>query len=205
MKEKLTFFSIKLKLSAKTVGWVLSRWRYALLAIVTAFLFFELIYWMFNLGVLFTILGSGGVSITEKINVLLSPLGSVATSSGVYVASLMVILSLLQGINIAVLAFTMRYQQKTDPSLLGGSTFVGLLALIGLGCPACGTSLITPVVALFVSTSAVAVSEKIMLVVLPLAITIGLYGIYVLGLRASAARANLNMNSALSKKEREEN
>lgn len=199
MKEKLTFFGIKLKLSAKTVGWVLSRWRYTLLALAVAFLFFELIYWMFNLEVLFTILGSSGVSITEKIDVLLSPLGSVAASSGVYVASLMVILSLLQGINIAVLAFTMRHQQKTDPSLLGGSTFIGLLALIGLGCPACGTSLITPVVALFVSTSAVAVSEKIMLVVLPLAITIGLYGIYVLGLRASAARANLKTSNALDK------
>ena len=200
MKEKLSFFGIKLKLSAKTVGWVLSRWRYALLALVTAFLFFELIYWMFNLEVLFTILGSSGVSIVEKINVLLSPLGSIAASSGTYVASLMVILSLLQGVNIAVLAFTMRHQQKTDPSLLGGSTFVGLLALIGLGCPACGTSLITPVVALFVSTSAVAISEKIMLVVLPLAIIVGLYGIYVLGLRASSAKASLNMNSALGKK-----
>lgn len=202
MKEKLSFFGIKLKLSAKTVGWVLSRWRYALLALVTAFLFFELIYWMFSLEVLFTILSSSGVSIVEKINVLLSPLGSIAAraSSGTYVASLMVILSLLQGVNIAVLAFTMRHQQKTDPSLLGGSTFVGLLALIGLGCPACGTSLITPVVALFVSTSAVAISEKIMLVVLPLAIIVGLYGIYVLGLRASSAKASLNMNSALGKK-----
>lgn len=190
MKDKLSFFGIKLKLSLQTIGWVLSKWQYALLALATAFLFFELIYWMFNFGVLFTILGSGGVSVAEKINVLMSPIGSIVTSSGAFVASLMVVLSLLQGINIAVLTFTIRHQKKIDPSLLGGSTFVGLLALIGLGCPACGTSLITPVVALFVSTSAVAISEKIMLVILPIAIIIGLYGIYILGLRAATAKAN---------------
>ncbi len=194
MNPKLALLITKVKLSFNTVGWVLAKWRYALLALVTAFLFFELIYWMFNLGILFTILGSGGVSVIEKINVLLSPIQSITSTNGIFVALLMVILSILQGVNIAVLAFTMRHQQKVDPTLLGGSTLVGLLALIGLGCPACGTSLITPVVALFVSTSAVAISEKIMLVMLPLAIIIGLYGIYVLGLRASTARAQQQMS-----------
>lgn len=200
MQKKLSFFGTKLKLSLHTVGWVLSQWRYSLLAFATAVLFFELIYWMFNLSVIITILGSNSVSVVEKINVLMSPIGSIVTSSGSFVALLMIILSLLQGINIAVLVFTIRHQKKVDPSLLGGSTFVGLLALIGLGCPACGTSLITPVVAIFVSTSAIVISEKIMLAVLPIAIIVGLYGIYVLGLRAATAKINYKANTTFIKK-----
>jgi len=188
MKATLRFLSVKLKLSVKTLLWLLAQWRYSLLACIVAVLFFELMYWLFNLSVLGIILGSGNVSFTEKVSVLLSPFHSVAAASGVFLFILMVLVSLTQGIAIASLAYIFRHQRAIDPGLIGGSSAVSLLALLGLGCPACGTSLLTPIVAIFVSGSAVAVSERIMNILLPFAFLAGLYGLYAVGLKLANVR-----------------
>jgi hypothetical protein len=173
----------------------LSRWRYAVLATLVAILFFEFIFWMFNMPVLTIILTSGNLSIIDKLNVLASPIKSINSISGTFVVVMMLILAVVQGISIAELTYTIRHQKKIDSKLIGGSSLVGLLAIIGLGCPACGTSLLTPIVALFVSSSAVAVSEKITAIALPLAIIIGIYGLYVIGLKAASARAHHMQNN----------
>lgn len=102
----------------------------------------------------------------------------------------MITLAIVQGLSLAALVYAIRHQPKTDGKMLGGSAFVGLLAVIGLGCPACGTSLITPIVAIFLSSSAVAVSEQIATIALPLATAVGLYGLYVIGLRLSTIKAS---------------
>ena len=190
MKSRLRLFRVKLTLSLKTLWWLFLQWRYLALSMLAAVAFFELIYWMFNLAVLQTIMTSPGLSVLEKLSVLVSPLSALKEASGALTLILMVLLALLQGLNIAALTYTMRHQQKVDAQILSGSTFTGLLAAIGLGCPSCGTSLLTPVIALFVSTgSATQISEQLTLWMLPLAIIISLYGLYVLGLRAATARA----------------
>lgn len=189
MKQKLKFFITKLQLSMRTIGWVLTQWRYALLATAFAILFFELIYWLFNLSVLTTILTSGNVTPLEKLEVLASPVQAIASAEGMTTALLILILAIIQGINLAVLTYTIKHQPKVDQKLVGGSTVVTFLAVLGLGCPACGTSLITPIVAVFVSGSAVAVSEKIAAIVTPIALLVALYGMYVVGLRAATIRA----------------
>ncbi len=192
MRHMLSFTLIKLRLSAKNLGWLLSRWQYSVLASIVALLFFELMYWLFNLSVLGIILGSGNVTLAEKVAVLASPFHAIAAASGTSMLILMLLVSLVQGISIAALAYVFRHQKTIDPSLVGGSSVVGLLAVLGLGCPACGTSLLTPIVAIFVSGSAVAVSERIMLVLLPFALIIGLYGLYVVGLKVANARVAAN-------------
>ncbi len=186
---KLSFLRLKLILSAKTVWWVLGQWRYALLALVVALAFFELIYWLFNLSTFTTVLTSSGLSMGEKFRFVVDPLFSLGQTNGMYTAILMLLVSLVQGINISVLTYTIRHQQKLDAAAVGGSSFVGLLAIIGLGCPSCGTSLLTPIIAIFVSGSAVAISESITRISLPIALAVGLYGLYVIGLKAAGARA----------------
>ncbi len=194
MRTNLSFFLTKLKLSLKTTLWLLSRWRYTALATLVAIIFFEFIYWMFNMSVLTIILTSGNLSIIDKLNVLASPIKSINGISGTFVLTMMLLLAVIQGISIAALTYTIRHQKKIDSKLIGGSSLVGLLAIIGLGCPACGTSLLTPIVALFVSSSAVAVSEKITAFVLPVAVIIGLYSLYAIGLKAAGARAHHAQN-----------
>lgn len=192
MRGRAGFFWVKLRLSTKTVGWLLSQWRYSALALVIALVFFELMYWLFNLSFLGTILASGNVTLVEKLNVLASPVQSIASVSGIQTLLLMLLLSIVQGISIAMLTYVVRHQKKLDAELLGGSSIVGLLAIIGIGCPACGTSLLTPIVALFVSGSAVAVSEKIIIFLLPIALLVGLYGLYAIGLKAAHIRTRVH-------------
>lgn len=188
MRIRWQLFVIKARLSAKTLSWLMTKWRYALLALLVALLFFELMYWLFNLNILTTILLSGNVSFGDKLAVLASPLRSILVSSGATTLVLMIILSLVQGLNIAALTYVVRHQQKLDTEAIGGSSIISLLVLFGLGCPACGTSLITPIVAIFVSGSAVAVSEQIMMFILPIALLVGLYGLYVIGIKTANAR-----------------
>jgi hypothetical protein len=195
MREKAKFFHVKARHSASTLAWLLSQWRYAILAIGIAIIFFEFTYWLFNSSVLGTILLSPNVSFIEKMLVLGSPFESVIASNGSYTLILMILLSIIQGVSIAALAYILKHQKKTDPNLVGSSSLIGLLAILGLGCPSCGTSLLTPIVALFVSGSAVAVSEQIMVIVLPAALLVGVYGLYSVGLKTATVRAHGNKNN----------
>jgi hypothetical protein len=189
MKARTFLLAIKVKLSIRTILKVMSKWQYLLLAIFIAFIFFELIYWLFNLRVLFKILASGNITISDKLAVLVSPIESIASSSGMFLSVVMILLAVVQGLSLGLLIYVIRHQRKLDDKLIGGSSFVALLAVIGLGCPACGTSLITPIVAIFISGSAIAVSEKITAFATPLALIIGIYGLYIIGLKA----ANVHM------------
>lgn len=184
---------IKVKLSLKTLWWLFVQPTYSLLAFFIATIFFELVYWIFNLQAFFLLMASPRLGLTDKLSVVLSPFTSINSQNGPILFVLMIALAVLQGLSLTALIYAVRHQPKTDSKLLGGSVILGFLALIGLGCPACGTSLVTPVVALFVSGSAVAVSEQITTIALPLAIIIGLYGLYVLGLRISTIRAGQNL------------
>ncbi len=189
MRAKLAFLRIKAALAFKTIVWILRQWRYALVALIVSWLFFELVYWMFNLSILGFILSSGSLSLLDKISVLMSPFASVANTNGVVSVGLMIGLAIIQGISVAVLAYTVIHQRKLEAGIIGGGSIIGLMAIIGLGCPACGTSLVTPIVAIFISGSAVAVSESISRVALPIALLIGLYGLYAIGLKATNAKA----------------
>ncbi len=159
-------------------------------AFSAAFVFFELIYWLFNTSVLRIVLSSANLNLLEKLHFVVSPLWSLAATNGAYTAGLMIALSLVQGQSLAALAYTLRHQQKFDAAAIGGGSVAGLLAVIGLGCPACGTSLVTPIVAIFVSGSTVALSESITRIALPIALIVGLYGLYAIGLKAATARAS---------------
>lgn len=189
MRLKLQLFFMKFKLSFKNLFWLLQKYNYLALAILAAIVFFEFVYWVFNLNVLSSILFSSNVSTLDKLDTLISPFTQLADANGSSIFMSMILLSMIQGIAIAGLIYVIKNQDKPDAKLIGGGSFVGLLAIIGLGCPACGTSLLTPLLALVVSGSAVSLSEVITRFTLPLSIVIGIYGLYVLGQRLAALRA----------------
>ena len=188
-KSSRSFYTMKLRVSARSLHWLFSHLRYAVTAVLVSLLFFELVYWMFNAGTFWTLMTSPRLSLGDKFGQLTGPFSYVQTQNGPVIFTLMLLLAFVQGLSLTALAYAVRHQPKTDGKLMGESAFVSALALFGLGCPACGTSLITPIVSLFISSSATSVSLAIRNILLPLAILIGLYGLYVLGLRISAIRA----------------
>lgn len=189
MHIRYGFLKAKIILSAKTLWWLLRQWRYSLLAVFATIAFFELIYWFFNFGTLWTILSSGNLTLGYKIHFFFNPMRSLIDTHGAYTAILVLALSIIQGIAIMALTYAVRRQRTLELEAIGGGSIVGLLAIIGLGCPSCGTSLVTPIVAIFVSGSSAAIAESITRIALPIALVIGIYGLYVTGLKAANARA----------------
>lgn len=192
MKNKIAIFKIKFKLSAQTIYSEMKKIKNLAAAVIIAIIFFELIYWMFNFSVLTTILFSGKISFIDKIAVLISPMDSIVATNGLMFLLLLMLVSLIQGVSIVLIAYIVKKQRKIDDKLIGGSSFITLLAIIGLGCPSCGTSLLTPIVTLFASTSAVALSEQIIVFILPISLVLGIYSLYSLGIQVANVRARDN-------------
>lgn len=188
--SRWNFLVAKLKVSASALVWLFSHLRYAVTAMLAALFFFELVYWMLKLPVFWTLMTSSNLSLFDKLHQLTGPFTYLTAQNGYFIASLMVLLAIIQGVSLTAVVYAVRHQPKLDETLLGESAVIGFIALIGLGCPACGTSLITPIVALFVSGSAVTVSQVIARILLPLAVLVGLYGLYVVGLRVANIRAH---------------
>jgi len=188
--QRWNFLVAKLKVSANALVWLFSHLRYTVAAVLAALFFFELVYWMLKLPVFWTLMTSPHLSLADKLHQFVGPFTYLTAQNGYFIASPMVLLAVIQGVSLTAVVYAVRHQPKLDESLLGESAVISFIALIGLGCPACGTSLITPIVALFVSGSAVAVSQVIARILLPLAVLIGLYGLYVVGLRVASIRAH---------------
>lgn len=194
MKFNLGLIRTKLILSLRSAWSVLVQPRYAALAVVFGFVFFEIVYWAFNLSILRVVLGSG-LGVGEKTVFMLSPFKDIFTTTGGLVGTLMILVAVVQGINLSMLVYTVKHQKKLNAGVIGGGSIAGLLAVVGLGCSACGTSLLVPIVTIFASTSAVAISEKITVIAPLLAVIVGLVGVYYLGIQVANVKAKLKQTN----------
>lgn len=182
----------KYALSGSSLVWLFGHMRYSVLALISAIGFFELVYWMLKPTVFWVLMTSQQLSVFDKLQQLTGPFWYTYIQNGFVATTIMLLLALAQGLSLAAVIYVLRHQPKLDEALLGEGALVSFVALIGLGCPACGTSLITPIVAMFVSGSATAVSQTIARIILPIALLVGLYGLYTLGLRVATIRAHNN-------------
>lgn len=189
MKFNTKLVLLKIRIAIQSVAWLMSKPNYLLLAAALSLVFFEFVYWMFNLSTFWALMSSTKLGLSDKLDVLMSPFSSLQAQNGELTFAMMILLSIIQGIALASLTYVVRNQPKVDAKLLGGSATVGFLAVVGLGCPACGTSLVTPLVTLFVSGSAASVSETITQIALPVAVLVGGYGLYAVGKQVANTRA----------------
>lgn len=113
------------------------------------------------------------------------------------------LISLLQGILIGliVLLWNKKREQKAE-NIEKAGIITGLIAL-GAGCPTCGTTLLTPLLAAFFSTGGLAIAGTVSTIVTILAIIIAIFALKRLGLETYAIIIN---EQYLKKKEvREKN
>lgn len=176
----------KLLIAVKSIGYVLKDWRYSLLAVVMAFLFLLLIYWLLNFDLLWFLMSSGQLSPIDKISILamsaISYVGSLAALQRI--ATLLLVIG--QGIIIAMLVYIVRTQNKLDSKALGGGAIASIIAVFSVGCVSCGTSIVAPVIGLFFSGATATVSETIHKAAIYLSLVIVLYSLYAVGISASA-------------------
>ena len=100
------------------------------------------------------------------------------------------LISLLQGILIGfiVLLWNKKREQKAE-NLEKAGIITGLIAL-GAGCPTCGTTLLTPLLAAFFSTGGLAIAGTVSTIVTILAIIIAVFALKRLGLETYAIIIN---------------
>lgn len=129
---------------------VFSRPYYLLIATVVAIIVFSLAVWLPSFPLIWIV--SKNASVNELLSLLWSLYGAIGTNFSVISATYTIAISILFGMNIALLTY---YIQKMKVGVIGlrstGASGVGGLisGLFGLGCAACGTFVFTSVLTIF--------------------------------------------------------
>jgi Na+/proline symporter len=160
VRSELAKWSDNTKLAILGVGYVLQRWRFASLAVAIA-IGFAFILTLVTSGSTDVKLLVSAISLPDKLLVLGSVFIRVFTNLTSPAGLLVGLLSLLQGITLALLVFNYREQRKLDSQSAADSGIAAIIAVFGLGCSACGTSLLMPLITLFFSSGAFAIAEVV--------------------------------------------
>ncbi len=178
----------KLRMSRSGIAKVLKRPAYLTIAVFAMAVFAMIIFLSINWGMYGSLLLS-----SLPIDGKLATVGMMfARMVGEFFTTvngfLLLIVSILQGVNIALLVYTLKRNRKASASgaVLGSGGFAAIAAALGLGCVPCGTSIILPIVSIFFSSSAYAVAEIVSDVILVLAFVVSCYAIYKTGFVAFA-------------------
>ena len=136
---------------------VMSVWRYTLLAVLVAFITFTFSIWLPNGPLVREILFGNFVLGPDKLVVLGSLYGSIWTNFNAISATYTIIIAVLFGINVSMLAYYIKqrrgtFESKTTLAGIGG--FVS--GLFGIGCAACGTFILSSILALVGAGGAIA-------------------------------------------------
>ncbi len=175
----MSLFILKLKISLKSIISVLIRWPYLLIAIFASLLAEAMVLWSLNIDLVKYILFDSGVSIATKFDFFFSVYRDIFINYESVQALAIITFSFLFGINTALVIFVLRNQDyKSIPKKSG---FGGLiLAIIGGGCLACGTSILYPIlITLGVGTTAIA--SELGLILSAIGSVLLLFSIYKLG------------------------
>jgi len=104
-----------------------------------------------NFSVLSQIFLSNSISLKVKISFLLSLYGSLFTNFTFWSASYLILVAVLFGINVALLTFYIRRRQEVSGDKTAHVASLGgmISAVLGIGCAACGSVVVTAVLGLF--------------------------------------------------------
>lgn len=167
-----------LKIAVKAIGRVLVKplWLFAALLGFVASL--TLLVWGQNLSILWEFVVLNLLPFDQSIRLLVSPLRVLGLYSGGTILALYVIFSIITGINFMLIGF-LAWRSRRIPQIgtFGGS--VGAASL-SLGCAACGTTLVAPLLSVL-GAGTLTLAASLGIVVTVLGILLGLYSAYKLG------------------------
>ncbi len=126
---------------------------YILLALATSTAVFAFAVWLPNIPLIVKVMGHPGIPFSQKLDLPISLLGSIATNFTLLSASYTIAIAILFGINLAMIIYFLR-RRIADVERSGIATgFFGIASgVIGMGCAACGSLLLTSILSLFGAT-----------------------------------------------------
>ena len=112
--------------------------KYLALALVLAAFVFVFSIWLPNLGLIRDVMFSNSFTFLKKVVFLWSSLGAITTNFSLFTAALVLIISVLFGLNIALTVYY--FKKRIAFQKASGMSIAGMLAgLIGIGCASCGS------------------------------------------------------------------
>lgn len=132
---------------------VFQRPLYILIALVTSATVFTFAVWLPNISLIVKVMGHPGIPFSQKLSLPISLLGSIVTNFTLLSASYTIAIAILFGINLAMIIYFLR-RRIVDVEQSGIATgFFGIASgVIGMGCAACGSLLLTSILSLFGAT-----------------------------------------------------
>jgi len=118
--------------------------QYTTLALITSVVVFAFAVWFPNLSLIVEIMGHPGIPLSQKFDLPISLLGSIATNFTLLSASYTIVIAVLFGVNLAMTIYFLRRKVKEVRESGVATGFLGLASgVFGMGCAACGSLLLT--------------------------------------------------------------
>lgn len=160
--------------------------QYTLLAATVSILFYEFIFWFLNLGLAHYLLTTPFLTFTDKFELIIGSYSGIFTQPYSELALTLFAVSVLQGMAVASMVYAIRAERVMNKNIineLGGTGVAGVFSVLGLGCAACGTSLVTPLLTFFFASSSAALAEVVGFYSALIALFIALVTVYLAGLK----------------------
>lgn len=160
---------------------------YLCIAIIVSIIMYVVLFWLNNLELLGYILTSPHIPFGVKLQLLSGTFTSIISLHDSWALNVTLLVSILQGAAIAALIFMLRTQRNINKAAgaVGQAGVAGLFAAVGLGCSACGTSLLTPVLLALGASSSQALSAAIGNIAVLIALIISIISLYFVGKQVS--------------------
>ncbi len=161
LKNLFETFVDRCKFAVVGFKYLLTRRRYVIALVISFLVFLYILSQLQNNGANWQLLWSG-LDFGSKMQVLGRSFRSMLDNFTSFQGILIVLLALMQALCVAGIVFAIRHRQKDD-AINGASagSIASILAFVTLGCPTCGMTLLTPLLTMIAGTSAVALAEKL--------------------------------------------
>ncbi len=122
---------------------------YVLLALITSAAVFAFAVWLPNLSLIVKIMGHPGITLSQKLSLPASLLGSIVTNFTPLSATYTIAIAILFGMNVAMIAYFLKRRIDDVRQAGFGTGFLGITSgVLGMGCAACGSFLLTSILSL---------------------------------------------------------
>ena len=130
----------------KTLRGVLFKPGYLFVVVTIAITVFLFAVWTPNTQLIIHVMSDHSISTTDKAQLLVNLVGSIKTNFTLVSASYTIIIAVLFGLNVALITYYIRRLRGSVRSMgsTGAAGFGGLISgILGIGCAACGSFILT--------------------------------------------------------------
>lgn len=129
---------------------VVVQYRFLTVWVLSSWLLFSAVTWVSNLSLIGWYFAQPGISLGAKLWLLISMYGSIVSSQTLLSATLLLIIVMLSGLNVALLDRYIRTRKSSAPKPTGAWSLAGMVAgFFGVGCASCGSVILASLLSLF--------------------------------------------------------